>query len=108
MRGQSLGQCGNSGNSSEPHLHYHLQNSPVLQDGLGIRCAFEKVVVTKDGKTETRTRFSPVKDEIVSHRMTRPYLHAACSCSNTAANLSSRRSSWLLPSAATNHIKVCD
>jgi hypothetical protein len=24
------------------------------------------VVVTKDGKTETRTRFSPVKDEIVS------------------------------------------
>jgi hypothetical protein len=65
-RGQLLGQCGNSGNSSEPHLHYHLQNSPVLQDGLGIRCAFQKVVVTKDGKTETRTRFSPVKDEIVS------------------------------------------
>lgn len=65
-RGQLLGKCGNSGNSSEPHLHYHLQNSPVLQDGLGIKCAFQKVVVTKDGKTETRTNFSPVKGQIVS------------------------------------------
>ncbi|HEV8543491.1 MAG TPA: peptidoglycan DD-metalloendopeptidase family protein, partial [Verrucomicrobiae bacterium] len=65
-RGQLLGECGNSGNSSEPHLHYHLQNSPVLQDGLGIKCVFQKVVVTEDGKTETRTNFSPVKREIIS------------------------------------------
>ena len=28
--GQLLGQCGNSWNSSEPHIHYHLQHSPVL------------------------------------------------------------------------------
>jgi murein DD-endopeptidase MepM/ murein hydrolase activator NlpD len=65
-RGQLLGQCGNSGNSSEPHVHYHLQNSPVLQDGLGIKCVFQKVVVTEDGKTETRTDCSPVKGEIIS------------------------------------------
>jgi hypothetical protein len=44
----------------------HLQTTPVLQDGLGIKCTFQKVVVTKDGKTETRTNFSPVKDQIVS------------------------------------------
>jgi hypothetical protein len=65
-RGQLLGQCGNSGNSSEPHIHYHLQNSPVLQDGLGIKCVFQKLVLTKDGKTETRTDFSPVKGQIIS------------------------------------------
>ena len=69
-RGQLLGQCGNSGNSSEPHLHYHLQNSPVLQDGLGIKCVFQKVIVTAEGtsggKTETRTDFSPVKGETIS------------------------------------------
>ena len=64
-RGQLLGKCGNSGNSSEPHLHYHLQNSPVLQDGLGIKCVFQKVVVTKDGKTKTRTNVSPAKGEII-------------------------------------------
>ncbi|HWK90038.1 MAG TPA: M23 family metallopeptidase [Longimicrobium sp.] len=28
--GQKLGECGNSGNTSEPHLHYHLQNAPEL------------------------------------------------------------------------------
>ena len=65
-RGQLLGQCGNSGNSSEPHLHYHLQNSPVLQDGLGIKCVFQTAVVTKNGKTETRVNLSPVKGEIIS------------------------------------------
>ena len=65
-RGQLLGKCGNSGNSSQPHLHYHLQNSAVLQDGLGIKCVFQKGVVTKDGKTETRTNWSPMKGQIVS------------------------------------------
>jgi len=65
-RGQILGQCGNSGNSSEPHIHYHLQHSPVLQDGLGIRCAFDKVVVTKDSKTETRANYSPVKGDVIN------------------------------------------
>ena len=65
-RGQLLGRCGNSGNSSEPHVHYHLQNSGALQDGLGIKCVFQKLVVTENGKTGTRTDFSPVKGEIIS------------------------------------------
>jgi murein DD-endopeptidase MepM/ murein hydrolase activator NlpD len=65
-RVQLLGKCGNSGNSSEPHLHYQLQHSPVLQDGMGIKCVFQKVVVTKDGKTATLTNYSPVKGQIIS------------------------------------------
>ena len=34
--GQFLAECGNSGHSSEPHLHYHLQNTfvPFRGDGL--------------------------------------------------------------------------
>ena len=47
-------------------MHYHLQNSPGLLDGLGIKCDFQRVVVTKDGKTETRANFSPVKGDIIS------------------------------------------
>ena len=27
-RGETLGRCGNSGNSSEPHLHFHVQDRP--------------------------------------------------------------------------------
>ena len=65
-RDQLLGQCGNSGNSSEPHIHYHLQHSPVLQDGLGIQCVFDKVLLTKNGKTELRVNYSPVKGDIIA------------------------------------------
>lgn len=35
--GDLLGQCGNSGNSSEPHLHYRLQNTPEPFKGEGLR-----------------------------------------------------------------------
>ena len=31
--GELLGRCGNSGNSSEPHLHYHVQDAPLFQQG---------------------------------------------------------------------------
>ena len=65
-RGQLLGLCGNSGNSSEPHLHYHLQHSPIFQDAFGIKILFQKVSVTKDGKAETKTNYSPVKGDIIS------------------------------------------
>ncbi len=65
-RGQVLGRCGNSGNSSEPHIHYHLQHSPVIQDGLGIKPVFQKIVVTQNGKGESKEQYSPSKGEIIS------------------------------------------
>jgi hypothetical protein len=36
-QGQLIGRCGNSGNSSEPHIHFHVANSPVLNQGQSIR-----------------------------------------------------------------------
>jgi hypothetical protein len=65
-RGQVLGQCGNSGNSSEPHIHYHLQDSPMLQAGFGVKCVFTQAVLTKERMTQTRTNYSPVKGDILS------------------------------------------
>lgn len=38
--GQPLGRCGNSGNSSEPHLHFHLQDGPIFGEGLGLPAFF--------------------------------------------------------------------
>ena len=67
-RGQVLGLCGNSGNSSEPHIHFHLQNTPIIQDATGIRCLFDKVYVTGDGKTESKANYSPVKGDIVKQQ----------------------------------------
>jgi murein DD-endopeptidase MepM/ murein hydrolase activator NlpD len=63
--GQALGLCGNSGNSSEPHLHYHLQNTPIIQDATGIKCFFENVVLTRDGKSVPQGHYSPVKGDVV-------------------------------------------
>jgi len=64
-RGQLIGLCGNSGNSSEPHLHYHLQNTPIIQDGTGIKCHFENVALLENGRKKPRTSYSPVKDDMI-------------------------------------------
>ena len=66
--GQVLGLCGNSGNSSEPHLHYHLQNTRVIQDATGIKCHFTSVCVVRDGERILKDRYSPVRGERVEAR----------------------------------------
>lgn len=38
--GAPLGLCGNSGNSSEPHLHVHLQNGPAFGEADGLPAQF--------------------------------------------------------------------
>jgi hypothetical protein len=62
--GQVIGLCGNSGNSSEPHLHFHVQNTSVIQDGTGIKCYFQKLILK--GEKESKINYSPVKDQILS------------------------------------------
>ncbi len=63
--GQLIGLCGNSGNSSEPHIHYHLQNTPVIQDGTGIKCFFRKLHVIDNGRSKTKPNYSPTKGQII-------------------------------------------
>ena len=38
--GAPVAACGNSGNSSEPHLHYHLQSTAVFLQGDGLPAQF--------------------------------------------------------------------
>ena len=38
--GQAVGTCGNSGNSSAPHLHYHLQTKAQPGSGVGLPAQF--------------------------------------------------------------------
>ncbi len=66
-KGQLLGLCGNSGNSSEAHLHYQLQNAPFFGDEASMKVFFERINVKIGGKTETKSDYSPVKSEIVSN-----------------------------------------
>jgi len=61
-KGQYLGDCGNSGNSSEPHLHLHIQDGPNALDDTGARCYFEEVMVNGELKQD----YSPVKGDRIS------------------------------------------
>ena len=40
-RGQEVAEAGNSGNSSGPHLHYQLQNTPDYFDSFGLPAQFK-------------------------------------------------------------------
>jgi murein DD-endopeptidase MepM/ murein hydrolase activator NlpD len=40
--GDVLGEVGNSGDSSEPHLHFHVMNNPDPSQGDGIPLVFDK------------------------------------------------------------------
>lgn len=38
--GQQLAECGNSGNSTQPHLHIQVTDDPEMPDGSGMPMAF--------------------------------------------------------------------
>jgi murein DD-endopeptidase MepM/ murein hydrolase activator NlpD len=57
--GALLGLCGNSGNSSEAHLHFHLQNVEDMTKATGAKCFFDQLKVNGVLKSD----YSPVKGE---------------------------------------------
>lgn len=57
--GDLLGYCGNSGNSSEPHLHMHIQNVENMNIATGVKAYFDKIVVNNMLKSD----YSPVRGE---------------------------------------------
>ena len=59
--GQAVGECGNSGNSSEPHLHYQLQNGAVFGTAAVLPAQF--VDYLADGQPVARGE--PVKGQTI-------------------------------------------
>ena len=66
-KGQTLGLCGNSGNSSQAHLHYQLQDAPFFADEARMKVFFEKLNVKRAGKAESKNDYSPVKGDFISN-----------------------------------------
>lgn len=58
-QGQLLGLCGNSGNSSEPHLHFHIQNIEDMNGATGVKCHFDKILVNG----QLATDYSPIQED---------------------------------------------
>jgi murein DD-endopeptidase MepM/ murein hydrolase activator NlpD len=49
-RGDRVGLCGNSGNSDFPHIHMHVQDTPILNAGQGQNPTFTHIDVELTGK----------------------------------------------------------
>jgi murein DD-endopeptidase len=75
-RGQVLGLVGNSGNSTEPHLHFHIENgsSPLGAEGLPYSLASFEVVgngwgwkpTDAKGPAEVHKNEIPLENEVVN------------------------------------------
>lgn len=61
--GDLLGRCGNSGNSSEPHIHMHIQNTENINVAKGVKAYFNKIMVNR----MLRNDYSPVRGERVKN-----------------------------------------
>ncbi|WP_030790337.1 M23 family metallopeptidase [Streptomyces sp. NRRL S-920] len=51
VAGRRLGSCGNSGNSTEPHLHFQLMDGPDLNTARGVPFSWRGVGVPGGGET---------------------------------------------------------
>ncbi|MFO0781614.1 MAG: M23 family metallopeptidase [Candidatus Saccharimonadales bacterium] len=75
--GQKLATCGNSGYTTDPHLHFHVQDSDVfakvdkrynkVNAAQGQKVAFENIRVANDKAERVEKIYSPVKNDIVSN-----------------------------------------
>ncbi len=62
--GEMVGLCGNSGNTSEPHLHIHVQDGPQLFHGNGLPITFTNYIA--NGKAVRSG--SPVRNDRIEYR----------------------------------------
>jgi hypothetical protein len=62
-QGQLLGLCGNSGNSSEAHIHFHLQNVENINTATGIKCYFDQLIVNGVSQSD----YSPVQNDKIKN-----------------------------------------
>ncbi|MGB5386698.1 MAG: peptidoglycan DD-metalloendopeptidase family protein [Eudoraea sp.] len=62
-KGEILAKCGNSGNSTEAHLHISLQNAPDMEDSIGAKLFFDRIEVNG----EIRLDYLPVKEDFISN-----------------------------------------
>ena len=62
-RGHLLGLCGNTGNTMQPHIHFNLQDGPLMHTAKALPAQFKKIVV--DGETEIN--YEPIRGQFVSN-----------------------------------------
>ncbi len=67
--GELLGRCGNSGNSSEPHLHFHIQSEVGFEAGVGIKPVFDSIqtkLSLREDAVSKRRAYTPSFPEFIA------------------------------------------
>jgi murein DD-endopeptidase MepM/ murein hydrolase activator NlpD len=64
-KGAVIGVCGNSGNSSEPHLHFQLQDGALFESSWGVEPIFKDVPVVRDARASKRAEYTWLKGDLV-------------------------------------------
>lgn len=62
-QGDVIGLCGNTGNTTQPHIHFNLQDGPLMHKANALPAQFSKILV--DGKE--KIDYEPVRGQIVSN-----------------------------------------
>ena len=65
--GQHLADVGHSGNSTAPHLHFHLMDKPNILDANGLPCSFREYEALRDGAWSKVAAGVPGKREFVRY-----------------------------------------
>jgi murein DD-endopeptidase MepM/ murein hydrolase activator NlpD len=63
--GTRLADVGHSGNSTAPHLHFHLMDGPNILSAQGIPCVFRNYEVRRDGNWLEVVNAVPAKREFI-------------------------------------------
>lgn len=63
LKGEKLAQCGNSGNSTEPHLHLSLQNTRDMVKATGAKLYFDRILVNGEEKMD----YLPIKEDLIKN-----------------------------------------
>ena len=64
--GQHIANCGNSGNSTEPHIHIQAMDTSDFSMAKGVPLYFKNIIQHEKGKNKTLTNAFPNPDSIVS------------------------------------------
>jgi len=86
--GQQLGEVGNSGNSSEPHLHFQLMDDRHLSAAAGVPFRWRGVDI-RPGDTDPAYAVGPVSETVVEGLPANGQVFTAAPASQTAATAES-------------------